>query len=490
MARTPVAAHVPLTITDDGTPLRHRIATGLIAEIRAGRLQSGDPLPSTRTLALQLGVSRGPVVEAFDELVAAGYVIVRPGSGTRVAAGAATAARAHADPPVPLPRKPLRRPTPPPAPTEATRAAPEAPAFDLVPGHPDPGLVSVRDWRRAWRSAASAPIDAGVPAADGCAELRNALAHHLRRTRAITAHPDEIVVVPGVSAAVRALAAAAGLRTHTVAFENPGYTRARRILEASGVQVRSVPVDADGLDPRQVRPSDRAVYCTPAHQYPTGARMPVTRRTELVDRCRETAALVLEDDYDGEFRYGATPLPALRSIDGGSDCVAYIGTASKILTPSIRIAWVLPPPHLLSRLRDEVDASAERPCAVTALALAQFVTTDALTRHLARAARTYSARRTAFVDALEQVLPPGVGVSGIEAGLHVLLDLPAGTDDRALADDLARHGVAVPALSAYDLDRTGTPGLVCGYARLPETSAGDAAGRIAHAVRRHLPVSP
>lgn len=474
MARHAPELHLALQLPEDESPLRQRIAAAVIEQIRRGRLGPGDALPSTRSLAADLGVARSSVVDAYDELAAAGYTTARLGSGTRIAAGADAAAHAGAASHV--------------AAGGATTVAPLAPrqqqpAWDLTPGHPDPGLISTTDWRRAWRAAAAAPVPATAAGPDGHAELRRALAGHLRRTRGILADPGELVIVPGVASALRTVTAAAGLTGRDIAFEEPGYDEARRAFEMSGARTRAVAVDGDGLDPGSLRDSDSAVYCTPAHQYPLGARLPVPRRARLVQWAIRTGGLLIEDDYDGEFRYDVSALPALRGIDGGRDCVVYIGTASKVLTPALRVAWLLPPPGLRESVADTLERSGESVCGVTTFALARFIESGALTRHLARAARTYSARRSALVAALGRRCA-GLRLEGVEAGLHMVLRLDEGIDDTAIAATLGERGVTVAPLSAYFAGAPGARGLVCGYARLPETQADTVAELIAGAIGR------
>lgn len=468
MPRTRPAStlHLHLRLPDDGEPLRRRIASAIVGALRDGHLNAEDHLPATRALATELRVGRAAVVDAYDELAAAGYVVTRPGAGSRVAAGADAAARAGVRPHVAAPD------TAPPT----TPMAPRRVTFDLSPGYPDTTLVSPRDWRSSWRATISGAVPNEAPSPDLHLRLRAALADHLRRTRGIVASPDEIVVVPGVLSALRTLVAAADLAGRPAAFEDPGYTRARRVLEATGVRVRTVPVDDDGLDPDSLRAADAAVYCTPAHQYPMGGRMSVARRARLIASSVDAGRLVIEDDYDGEFRYGVAALPALRSIDGGRDTVAYLGTASKILSPSLRLAWMIPPAPLLPRVREALEISGETVSAVTADAFARFVESGSLTRHLARAARTYTARRKAFVDALRRH-HPDVGLAGIEAGLHCAVRLPDGVDDAGLAHEIGRRGVVVRGLDAYRAGESGPRGLLCGYARLPESQA-DAAARV------------
>ncbi|MGW0040545.1 MocR-like pyridoxine biosynthesis transcription factor PdxR [Rhodococcus sp. NPDC003348] len=472
MSRTATPSTLHLTLEDSGEPLRRRIAGAVVTALRSGTLGPGDLLPSSRALAAELGVSRTVVVDAYDELAAAGFVDTRAGSGTRVAAGADAAARAGVTPHV----------TGGAARESAPRTGLPHTMLDLSPGYPDTALVSSRDWKAAWRAAAAAPVPNGVPGPNSNRRLREALSGHLRRTRGIAASADEIVVVPGVAAALRTLVTAAGLAGRQVAFEDPGYTKARLAIEAAGCRIRPVPVDADGLDPETIRAADVAVYCTPAHQYPLGARMPATRRAALVSDAAEAGRLLIEDDYDGEFRYGVATLPALRAIEGGHDHVAYVGTASKILTPSVRLAWLVPPARLLPRIHEALAVSGEAVCAITADAFAGFIESGALTRHLARSSRTYAARRHAFVEALRAYLPD-VHPLGVEAGLHVALRLPDVADDGAVAEAIARRGLAVRALAAYRVDTTGPRGLLCGYARLPESRADDAAAVIADVIR-------
>ncbi|GAB2629665.1 PLP-dependent aminotransferase family protein [Prescottella soli] len=450
-----------------------------MAALRDGHLDAGDHLPATRALATELGVGRGAVVDAYDELAAAGYIVTRPGAGTRVAAGADAAAKAGARPHVAAPD------TAPPAPGVAPRRA----TFDLAPGYPDTALVSPRDWRSSWRATLSGALPNDAPSPDLHLRLRAALADHLRRTRGIVASADEIVIVPGILSALRTLVAAADLAGRPVAFEDPGYARARRLLDAAGVRVRAVAVDDDGLDPDSLGPADAAVYCTPAHQYPMGGRMSVSRRARLIASSADAGRLVIEDDYDGEFRYGVAALPALRSIDGGRDTVAYLGTASKIVSPSLRLAWMVPPAPLLARVREALDISGETVSAVTTDAFARFIESGSLTRHLARAARTYTARRQAFVDALRRH-HPDVGLAGIEAGLHLAVRLPDGVDDAEVAREIGRRGALVRGLDAYRAGEAGPRGLLCGYARLPESQADAAARLITDVIRERRVRAP
>jgi GntR family transcriptional regulator/MocR family aminotransferase len=460
MSRTARPVTVPLDVPTGAGPLSTRIADAVVAEVRTGRLRPGDHLPSSRALAADLGVSRGVVVSAFDELVAAGYLDARPGSGSVLAPGADRAARAGAATHVTASGSSNGR-------VDATPTA--AIRWTLQAGRPDTGLIDPADWRRAWRASAAAPIDDDSSVRTGHPELELALCDHLRRARGVVVEPDHVIVVPGVAAAVRAVAAAAGLRGSQVAMEDPGYGAARDSLVLAGAVPRPVPVDADGLDVTELRARDRAAYVTPAHQYPLGGRMPGHRRADLLSWASDHGALVIEDDYDGEFRFGVPPLPALRSMTGARDHVVYLGTASKILTPSIRVAWVVPPGRLVGAVRDAVAHEGLGVDRMAGHALAHLLSTGAMSRHLARTSRHYAARRGALVTALTHHLPD-LRLVGVDAGLHLVGLLPEGTDDVDLARRLSHVGVGVQPLSISSVADT-RRGLVLGYARLPESQA-------------------
>ncbi len=466
-------------VVEGPAPLRHRIADALVTELREGRLRPGDALPSTRGLAATLGVSRGPVVAAYDELLAAGFIVTRAGSGAVVAPEADAAAAAGAASHV----RPVAHRRTPPSPAE-----PPAPRWDLRPGRPDTTLIDAAAWRRAWRHAASDVPGNDAGAGPPHTRLRTVLADHLRRSRGIALDPDDLLVVPGVAASLRALPEALGIVGRTAVLEDPGYVEAVTAWAESGVRVRTVPVDEDGLDPGTLREDDAAVYVTPSHQYPCGGRMPVGRRAELIGWAERTGAVVVEDDYDGEFRYDVSPLPALRSLPDAAEHVVYVGTASKVIAPSLRVAWVVPPRHLRDPLRVALELRGLVVNEATGAALAEFIASGALAAHQARATRTYAARRAALVGGLARHLPE-LTVQGVDAGLHVVLRLPEDADDLATATDLLRRGLAASPLSAYCVDRT-LSGLVLCYAGLPESQADAAAAALAAVLRARVGERP
>ena len=461
MPRTASPTGPPLILPAGPEPLRHRVADAVVRALRDGRLRPGDRLPSTRRLASDLGLSRGPVVAAYDELVAAGYVVARAGSGAVVADGADRAAAAGAVTHVASCG---------PSDAEPTTAAAVEPRWDLRPGRPDTSLLDRTAWRRAWRSAGSVvPGDDACSPAPSHATLRRALAEHLRRSRGIAVAADDLLVVPGVAASLHAFPVALGLLGGRVALEDPGYVEARSTFERAGVAVDAVPVDDDGLDPALLPHDARAAYVTPSHQYPLGARMPVARRAELLAWARAGDAVVIEDDYDGEFRYDVSPLPALRSLPDAADHVLYVGTASKLIAPTLRVAWLVPPPHLRAPLRAELETRGLVVNEATGLALAHFIESGSLATHHARATRTYAARRAALVGALARAAPR-LRLTGVDAGLHVVLRLPDDVDDFHLVERLAARGLQASPLSAY-CATTAQSGLVLCYAGLAETRA-------------------
>ena len=461
---------LPVTLPRSGGPLHHRVADALIGLLTAGHLRPGDTLPSTRALAAELAISRTAVLAAYDQLAAAGFIQAAPGSSTVVSAGADVAARAGVSSHIPPPQ-----PTTPDTQDDST----PGPRWNLVPGYPDTGLITASHWRAAWRAAALQPVASGLTGKSRQnRQLHEALAAHLRRTRGIAASPADIILVPGVSAGLRTLIAAANLAGLQVAFEEPGYPEGRRALQSAGARIRPVPVDGDGLDPSALALSDAAVYTTPAHQQPLGGRLSAARRAAVIRWARQAQALVIEDDYDGEFRYDVRGLPALHSMTHGPDVVAYVGTASKILSPGLRIAWLIPPAGLREPVLRVLDATFDGINTTAGHALTHFIISGHLTSHLARAARTYAARRRALIAALRNAAP-ALQVTGVDAGLHLVANLPPGSSETAAQQRLHDAGLAIDVLSQYATTAITQQALVCSYALLPETQARAAAAVIA-----------
>jgi GntR family transcriptional regulator/MocR family aminotransferase len=282
--------------------------------------------------------------------------------------------------------------------------------------------------------------------------------------------PDDVFVLPGTASALRTIATAAGLKGRSVVVEEPGYDAARTVFRSLGVLVRGVPTELNGLDSSQLSADDAAAYITPAHQFPLGYRMSSSRRVRLLEWARATGGLLIEDDYDGEYRFNVAPSPALASAPLGRDVVAYIGTASTLLSPAMSIAWLVPPRHLTDRVRQALVDSRESVDAVTARALAHFIESGALVRHVARSARTYSVRRRAFALAFEQLLPRA-RVVGVDAGLHFCVVLPEGVDANVISWALRGRGILIDTVDGYPTMPSRNSTLMVSYASVPETKA-------------------
>jgi GntR family transcriptional regulator/MocR family aminotransferase len=466
VTRTATPVNFTLDLNGRSGPRSSQVARALIDAIARGQVHDGDRLPSSRTLAATFGLARTAVVAAYEELTAAGFLVARPGGSTYVERGAGAAARAGAFGAVPAGASGAG--LPPPAPAAPRPARPIT--YDLRPGLADPGLISERDWTRAMRLAASPTLEAHQ-------DLRDQLTAYLRRARGLAVDPEDIFLFPSVSNALRAVAVTCGLTGQPVAFEDPGYAKARLALREAGAIIRPVPVDDDGIMAQDLRGSDRACYVTPAHQFPLGGRMPVHRRADLLAWATASGALVLEDDYDGEFRYDVAPLNPLRSMPAAAGHVVYLGTSSKILARGLRVSWAVLPGRFRAAMAGYLDASGEEVSQVSAAFLASFIATGALTRHQSRAMRTYRARQERFVAACREHIPAARAL-GIEAGLHVALVFDRPLDDEAAAARLADAGLACLPLSPFCAGPARRSGLLCGYSRLPETMARDAAALI------------
>ncbi|MFI0513124.1 PLP-dependent aminotransferase family protein [Streptomyces sp. WSLK1-5] len=398
--------------------------------VRDGRLAPGARLPATRRLAEELGVSRGTVKAAYDQLVAEGYLTARQGSGTVVA---------------PLPAADAGPPQ--------SGARARAPLFDLRPGAPDVGAFPAAVWLRAVRRAvAAAPVSAydyGDPL--GRMELREALAEYLGRARGVVAPPERILVTSGAIQGLALLTRV--LEGGTVAMEDPGLPFHREVVRRAGGRVVPVRVDALGVEVDDLR-DPAAVVVTPAHQYPTGVTLHPSRRRALTDWARARGALVVEDDYDGEFRYDRQPVGALQGMAPGQ--VVYLGTASKTLGPALRLGWMVLPPHLVAPVADAKLHSDHSTETLGQLALAELIRTHAYDRHVRACRLRYRRRR----DRLVERLGARRRVHGIAAGLHALVEVE---DETAVLERAAAEGLAVGSLREHWHADGSREGLVVGY---------------------------
>ncbi|WP_411101272.1 PLP-dependent aminotransferase family protein [Streptomyces sp. cmx-4-9] len=433
-----------------GRGLKAGLADALREAARSGRLAPGTRLPSSRTLAADLRIARNTVAEAYAELVAEGWLTARQGSGTRVAERAT----------------PLR----PAGGARVRRPARRGPAYSLLPGSPDLGGFPRTAWLAAARRAlTAAPNEAFGYAADlrGRIELREALAGYLARARGVYADPERIVLCAGFVHGLRVLCAVLrARRVREVAVEAYSLDIHRDLVARAGLRTRPLGVDGEGARTGDLGAGPGAVLLTPAHQFPTGAALTPARRAAAVDWARRTGGLVLEDDYDGEFRYDRQPVGALQGLD--PDRVVYLGTASKSLAPGLRMGWMVVPPGLLDEVTAAMGGLGGTPGVLDQLTLAEFLTSGAYDRHVRGMRLRYRRRRDAMVAAVSG----RVAVSGIAAGLHAVLDLPPGTERTAL-QSAAWQDLALQGLSAFrhpDADLPPRDALVVGYGTPPDSA--------------------
>src|SRR5487761_1145524 len=464
----------PVVLDREGTePLAVQITGQLRAAVADSRLRAGERLPSSRALAASLGVSRTVVTNAYLQLFAEGWLEGRHGSGTYVADGAAAPREAATPPRSRAPRGALRRggrsadrcPSGPPEgadPRIAALGRGGRVLTELRPGVPWSAGIDQAAWRRAWRQAGAAapslwPDWHGLPA------LRAALCGYLRRTRGLDCTPDHVLITRGVASGLSLLAAALLRPGQRAGLEEPGYPAARAILAARGVDVLPCRVDAHGLVADDLPAGLRLIYVTPAHQYPLGGRLPVPRRQALVARARATGALIVEDDYDSEFRYDVAPLPALYGLD--PDVVAYLGTTSKSLTPTLGVGWLAARPDLITRLAGIRESLGDRTGETAQRATLALIDSGDLDRHIRRRRREYARRRDAIVSIVADPVVPAT-LRGDTAGLHVVLELHRGSEETVAAAARAR-GVVVHTLRRYFAGPATVQGLVLGYGGLP-----------------------
>jgi GntR family transcriptional regulator/MocR family aminotransferase len=436
--------------------LAGQVAAELRTAIRAGRLAGGARLPASRDLARDLGTSRGVVVEAYEQLVAEGFLVSRQGSGTRVADLQAAAPGDHA--------------------ALESLASPTV-AYDLRVGTPDLSAFPRRAWLAAVRQVMKAvPHEAlGYGDPGGVPELRAELAAYLRRVRAAEVAAGQLVVVGGVaqglSLVIGALARAGPV---PLAVEDPHSVRTFALLEAAGAVRMPVPVDDEGIVVEELRRTPaRAVMVTPAHQYPTGVVLSPRRRAELLAWAAEVDGMVLEDDYDAEFRYDRDPVGCLQALC--PQRVVLLGSVSKSLAPGLRLGWLVAPSPLAEVIRTARATSDLGSPVIDQYALAQLIASGAYDRQLRQLRRRYRARRDALAGALARWLP-GAVVHGVPAGIQLYVELPPGHDEAAVVEAAAERGVAVEGVAPLRIAAGGPPALVLGFARLPEH-------RIAEAIR-------
>ncbi len=470
------SASLDLHLELSGTRRRTALEAALREAVRSGRLAPGTTLPSSRALAADLGIARNTVADAYAQLVAEGWLAARHGSGTWVAERAGPPSR-------------QQRPEPGPAGRGAR--------YDLRPGSPDLTAFPRPAWLAAARRAlaAAAARDLGYCDPRGLEVLRLAIAEYAARARGVITSPDRIVVCAGFAQGLELLCEtlrASGARS--LAVEAYGHSGHRQIASGAGLRLTTLPVDDRGADVAALssgvggrgsaRPQARAVLLTPAHQFPLGVALAPERRRLVADWAAQTGGVVIEDDYDGEFRYDRQAVGALQSL--APEHVVYAGTASKSLVPGLRLGWLALPGGLAEEVAARKESAVRLSSSLDQLALAEFIRSGSYDRQVRRARLAYRQRRDRLVSALAREIPQ-VQVTGIAAGLHVLVRLPAGLaeDDviaRAAARGLALTGLASCRAGEQELG----PALIVGYATPPGHAFSAAVARLCAVLRQGL----
>ncbi|MEU6956519.1 PLP-dependent aminotransferase family protein [Streptomyces sp. NPDC045714] len=429
-----------------GQGLRSGLMEALREAVRTGRLAPGTRLPSSRVLAADLGVARNTVADAYAELVAEGWLTARQGSGTRVAQRSAP-----------------RRTDP-----AAARSRPVRPkaGYNLKPGSPDLSAFPRTAWLKAARKALTAAPDEAFGYGDphGRVELRTVLAEYLARARGVHADPERIVICSGFAHGLTLLGRVLRQRrVREIAVESYHLDLHTDLLTDAGLRTPCLPLDEHGSRTGELAAlrGAGAVLLTPAHQFPTGVPLHPDRRAAAVDWARSTGGLILEDDYDGEFRYDRQPVGALQGLD--PERVVYLGTASKSLAPGLRLGWMVLPPGLVGEVVAAKGVSDWMSGSPDQLTLAEFISSGAYDRHVRSMRLRYRRRRDQLVAALAE-RAPGIEVSGIAAGLHAVLELPPGAE-RSVIQAAAFQGLALDGLARYRHPdaRAARDALVIGY---------------------------
>jgi GntR family transcriptional regulator/MocR family aminotransferase len=466
-------------------PLYRQVYLGLREAILTGAFRGGEKLASTRDVADQLGISRTIVLLAYDQLLAEGFVVGRSGSGTYVANGLT------ASPPVPSADSArLRLSRFGSSATEAWSAVNFPPRrsrslpYDFAYGLSDMATFPFEQWRRTLlRCARKAPVsmlDYGP--AGGNAALREAICIHLRRSRAVVCDPSQVIVVNGSQQALDLIARVLIERGDGAVIEEPGYQGTREVLRAAGARLLPIPVDRDGLNPALLPPAARIAFVTPSHQLPTGAILPLPRRLALLDWARRRDAVLVEDDYDGEFRYEGQPLESMQGLDREGR-VLYIGTFSRTIFPALRIGYVIAPQRLVPALTAAKWLSDRHTATLEQQTLAEFISSGMYERYLRSVRRRNSARRQALLDSIRGRLHDRVEVTGDGAGAHVVLWLRNNMREEIVIARAAERGAGVYGVSRYFLKKPSRQGILLGYTRLREAEIREGIRRLSEAIR-------
>ena len=461
-------------IDREGDNLSSQIAMQLRQAIDRGELRPGDRLPPSRRLAVELRLARGTVTNAIEQLLAEGLLEARVGSGTYVSQAASWSNSSFSEQAISSPAM-LHDPP------DADIDPPVSVQTDLRPCRPSLELFPMTVWRRCVADAASAipSSDYGDPCGDVL--VRQEISDYLRRARGMVADPYQIIITNGAVHAMHLLARLYLDDSRVAAVENPGYPLARQVLASTGALIRYCPVDEDGLVTDALVYGGlplKVIYTSPSHQFPIGSRLSLTRRRELVGIAEKCDALIIEDDYDGEFRYDVLPLPPMYTM--APERVVYCGTFSKTLFPGLRIGFAVAPREVIEAMAALRAVSEYAPSETLQRALARFIGDGEYERHILRMRRLYATKRKRVTEGLESCR---ARATGLESGLSALIEIDPSTSAGMVSSSLLAQGIAVPALSRYDF--TGDDqrnALVLGYAEPPQAKLERAVEAIARAV--------
>jgi GntR family transcriptional regulator/MocR family aminotransferase len=461
---------MPLVIplSKSGESLYRQVYSGLRTAILSGGFAAGEQLPSTRDLSEQLGISRTVVLLAYELLLTEGFARGHTGSGTFVSEDLRGQQR-----------RPLEKTAKLWLSHYGTTAADVAaildfpqrrapsPLYDFAYGRGDLTTFPFAMWRRILlRQARNTPargLDYGDAA--GLPELRSAIAAHLRRARAVVCEDSQVIVVNGSQQALDLIARVLIETGDTVAIEDPQYQGTREVLRAAGAKLQPVPIDLEGLNPAQLQKGARIVFVTPSHQFPTGVILPLARRLALLAWASSNNAIVVEDDYDGEFRYEGQRLESLQGLDTEGR-VVYIGTFSRTVFSALRIGYLIVPTSLISAFTAAKWLSDRHTATLEQQALAEFISTGMYERHLRRLRRNNSKRRQALLSSIAKHLLEDVEVTGDGAGAHVVLWPKKRVNEKAVIRKAASNGVGIYGLSGYFIKRMQRTGLLLGYSQM------------------------
>ena len=451
-------------------PLFRQVYLGLREAILTGAFDSGQKLPSTRDLAEQLGISRTVALLAYDQLLAEGFVIGRSGSGTYVHSGVGMRSTGSGDAAeFRLSRFGSSASAASTRVTFSQRHTRSLP-YDFAYGRSDSETFPFEMWRRILlRCARTAPVsEFDYGPAIGNPALREAICTHLRRSRAVVSDPSQVIIVNGSQQALDLIARVLIEQGDHVAIEDPSYQGTREILRAAGAHLLPLEVDREGLDPAKLTPSAGIAFVTPSHQFPTGAILPLTRRLALLEWAKRRNAVIVEDDYDGEFRYQGQPLESLQGLDREGR-VIYIGTFSRTIFSSLRIGYLIAPKRLVTAFTAAKWLCDRQTAMLEQHALAEFISGGIYGRYLRRVRRRNTARRQVLLDSIHKYIGQRVEITGDGAGAHIVLWPRGGVVEEVVIKSAALRGVGVYPISPYFLKPPTRTGIMLGYSRMRET---------------------